>query len=92
MAKRTTDPVELKRRKAQKRLEALDYTPHIARYLSRVLRRIAVGLSGVKPRAEVSSIMKTDPIASGVLDALKQNPPRQREARKRAFTDIANER
>lgn len=42
MAKRTTDPEELKRRRAQKRLEALNYTPHTARFLSGVLRAMAL--------------------------------------------------
>ena len=39
--KRTTNPEELLRRKAQKRLEALNFTPQAARQLSVTLRMMA---------------------------------------------------
>ena len=41
MVKRTTNPEELLRRKVQKRLEALDFTPQAARQLSVDLRMMA---------------------------------------------------
>ena len=40
MAKQTVGPEEAKRRKAQKRLEALCYTPQAAKMLSEVLRAL----------------------------------------------------
>ena len=44
-SRRAPNEEEEKRRKAQKRLEALDYTPYVARFLSGVLRAIATGSS-----------------------------------------------
>ena len=44
MARRTVNPEEQKRRKAQKRFEDLDYTPLVAKFLSGILRELAVEL------------------------------------------------
>ncbi len=62
MPRKQYPPEETKRRKAQKRLEGLNYTPQSARLLSTVLRAMAL------------------------------DEPTQRDARLRAFSEIARER